>query len=75
MIELPPIKELLRMGRRSAILDLLVERFGPAARAMRPVLEKIEEYEKLRELTKFLVTCPDLESFKKRLGPQPRKRK
>jgi hypothetical protein len=51
------------------MLDMLVARFGPAAREMRPVLEQIVEHEKLRELTKFLATCPDLDSCKSDWDP------
>jgi hypothetical protein len=79
MIESPLLKELIaeseRAGRRKCIIRILVARFGRDARGLRYGLETITDDERLDELTDLSATCPDLESFKKRLGPQPRKRK
>jgi hypothetical protein len=79
MFELPMVKELIadgeRVGQRRSIIRVLVARFGPGARDMRHALDTIEDDKKLDEVADLSATCPDLESFKKGLGPQARKRK
>jgi hypothetical protein len=79
MIESPLLKELMaeseRAGMRKCIMRILVARFGRGARDLRSSLEAITDEEQLDKLTDLSATCPDLESFKKRLGLPPRKRK
>jgi hypothetical protein len=79
LIESPLLKELVeeaeRAGSRKVIIGVLVARFGPKARAMRRILNTISDDQKLGELTVLSVRCPDLESFKKQVEPQVRKRR
>ncbi len=79
MIESPMVKELIADSKlaasRSILLNVLVGRFGPTARDLRPVLDTITEERRLNELARVSGTCPDLDSFKKLLSPGPRKRK
>jgi hypothetical protein len=73
MIESLLLKELLaentRKTRRANILVVLAGRFGRQARALRPALKAIADDKTLKKLLVESVSCPDLESFKKLLGP------
>jgi hypothetical protein len=72
MIESPVFKELMaettRKTRRESILVVLEARFGPEARALRPMLKAIEDDRTLKRLIRHSGRCHDLESFKKLLA-------
>jgi hypothetical protein len=53
------------------ILEMLGDRFGPEASGLRADLELVEDRGRLKELTKFAITCADLDAFKAALGYQP----
>jgi hypothetical protein len=73
MIESRLLRELIaentRKTRRQSILVVLEGRFGPEARALRPMLKAIEDDKRLKRLIRQSGKCPDLESFKKMLEP------
>jgi hypothetical protein len=46
------------------ILEMLGDRFGPDASALRADLELIEGAARLKELNKLAVTCADIDAFK-----------
>src|SRR5205809_1872088 len=79
VIESPMVKELMaentRETMRASLLEVLVGRFGPEARALRPTLRTIDDDKQLTELLNQSGKCPDLDSFRKLLQPGPRKRK
>ncbi len=51
---------------RQGIIDILVRRFGPPAEALEVEVRAVE-FDRLRELHGFAVTCRNLASFRKRL--------
>jgi hypothetical protein len=53
-------------AKREAILDVLVGRFGPAAKELEVELTAVE-FDRLRDLHMFAVKCRNLTSFRKRL--------
>jgi hypothetical protein len=59
-------KEGLTEARQEDIMDALVRRFGPSAQALE-VEVKAVEFDRLRDLHGFAVTCRSLASFRKRL--------
>jgi hypothetical protein len=75
MIESPLLKELMVENTRETMLRFLVARFGPDAQSVRPGLDAIVSKKKMDTLIKHAATCPDVESFKKQLGPHRPKRK
>jgi hypothetical protein len=72
MIESPVLQELkaewTREGTRSALVDLLVARFGTQAEEIATQLETIADDARLRELVKLSALCSDLPSFQKELA-------
>ena len=79
MIESPMVKELMaeqtRKAMRASLLEVLVWRFGPEARDLRPVLRAIDDDQHLKELLNHYGKFPELASFRKLLRPGPCKRK
>jgi hypothetical protein len=71
MIESPMLKELMaentRRTTQSNIVQILVERFGREARALRASIKAIEDDKQLTKLFSQAVKCPDIESFQKLL--------
>jgi hypothetical protein len=63
MIESPVLQEFLAEGRRKSITVVLVERFGSIASTLATALDSITDLEKLDELTRIAVKCPDVETF------------
>ena len=57
-------------GKREAILDFLVGRFGPAARESEVELAAVE-FERLSDLVRFAARCRNLAAFRKRLFSGP----
>ena len=72
MIESPVLQELKAEWTREAqhrmIVGVLVDRFGAVAEDVETELKAVNNETNLRELVKVAVTCPDLESFRARLG-------
>ena len=74
MIESPIYQEIVEESERNGetramrrnILNILVSRFGPAARALEVELQAVE-YERLDDLVTFAAKCRNLASFRKRL--------
>jgi hypothetical protein len=75
MIESPLLKELIAETTQKALIEVLVGRFGPEARSLRPTLRAIEDDKELEKLLNQSGTCPDLEAFKRQLAPGRLKRK
>ncbi len=75
MIESPILQELktewtreaVREARRSALVDILVARFGPQAEEFEIQLETIADDARWKELVKLSALCSDLQSFQKEL--------
>jgi len=61
-------EEWIHRGKRRMILDLLVDRFGPPALELETELKNITDDSRLKELNKLAFTCPDLDSFRKKLA-------
>jgi hypothetical protein len=76
MIESPLYQEIVaeaeRKGetkaRQQDIVEILMSRFGRAAKAVEFKLQAVE-FERLRDLLKIAVECPSLAAFRKRLSP------
>jgi hypothetical protein len=51
------------------IIGILVDRFGMTGENLEAGLKPIHDEATLRELVKLAVTCPSLETFRKRLSP------
>lgn len=51
---------------RQGIMDVIVRRFGPSAEAFEVEVQAVE-FDRLRDLHGFAVTCRNLASFRKRL--------
>jgi hypothetical protein len=74
MIESPLYQEVVEESRREgaieakreAILDFLVGRFGPTAKALEVELNAVE-LDRLDDLVKFVAKCRNLAAFRKRL--------
>jgi hypothetical protein len=70
----PFVQEMRRIAGRKAIQDMILEmlgdRFGPDASALRADLELIEGAARLKELNKLAVTCADLDTFRAALRHQ-----
>src|SRR5215470_16075882 len=70
MIESPLYQEIVEeaeregatRARRQDIMDVLVDRFGPAARDLEVELKAVE-FDRLRDLHKFAARCRSLASF------------
>lgn len=69
MIESPLIQELLAERMRQAIQKVLTGRFQSVPSELMTLLQAIQEETKLDELVVWAARCPDLESFRARLGP------
>jgi hypothetical protein len=78
MSDSPSLKELMveraRETMRASLLEVLVGRFGPEARELRPVLRAIDDDQHLKELLNHSGKCPELAS-RKLLQSGPRERK
>jgi hypothetical protein len=72
MLESPVLRELkaewTREAQRSAIVEVLVARFGTEAEGLRAELDTIDDTGRLQELVKLAGVCSDLGSFRKRLA-------
>jgi hypothetical protein len=74
MIQSPLYQEIVRDSKREglteawqqSIMDALVRRFGPTAEALEVELKAVE-FDRLRDLHGFAVSCRSLASFRKRL--------
>jgi hypothetical protein len=73
MIESPVLRELMAENTRktlqSAVLEILMGRFGREARTLRRGRTTIEDDKRLKKLLNQSGRCPDLESFRKLLEP------
>jgi hypothetical protein len=63
MIESPVLQEFAAECRRKSIMVVLTERFGSMAETVGSALGPITDSEKLDELTRIAVKCPDVETF------------
>jgi hypothetical protein len=73
MIESPLIQELrqefMAEQRHKDIVDVLEERFGSVPQDIITALGAIQDAERLGQLLRWAVRCPDLEAFRQRLTP------
>jgi hypothetical protein len=67
MIESPLIQELLAKNTQGLIEDALAARFGAVPRELKKQLRRVMNLKQLKKLTRFAVTCPDMEAFQDRL--------
>jgi hypothetical protein len=67
MIESPLIQELLAEQRHKDIEWVLTERFGTVQAEIMTALRPIQDAQKLDELVRWAVRCPDQEAFRNRL--------
>ena len=74
MIESPVLKEFLNeqicAARRDDIVRILKERFSDVAEELVVEMEPIEDMQRLDELVKIAVRCPDLATFQDRMRGQ-----
>jgi hypothetical protein len=73
MIESPLIQELMSevvaKERHKYIVGVLEERFGSVPQDILTALGAIQDAERLDQLNRWAVRCPDLEAFRQRLTP------
>jgi hypothetical protein len=67
-IESPLIQELMAQYRHNNIAAVLEERFGSVPQAIIKALGTIQDDERLDQLIRWAVRCPDLEAFRTRLS-------
>jgi hypothetical protein len=73
MIQSPLYQEIVAESKREgqaeawqqSVMDVLVRRFGPAAQALDVELKAVE-FDRLRDLHGFAISCRSLASFRKR---------
>ena len=68
-IESPLIQELMAERGHKYIMRVLEERFGGVPQDILTALGAIQEDERLDQLHRWAVRCPDLEAFRQRLTP------
>jgi len=55
-------------GTQDAIITFLETRFGPVPDDLTTAVRAVKEKERLTDLNRFAVNCPDLEAFRLRLA-------
>jgi hypothetical protein len=67
MLEFPLIQKLIAETKHKAIIDVLKVRFGEVPQELVSKLGRIRKENRLDDLHRYAVMCPDLKAFQTRL--------